>query len=47
MPSVRTESQPTAAAKRVAAASEKHTASHHGQPRLIAGKLLVPKMAMP
>ena len=47
MPSVRTESQPTSAANAVAAVNEMQTASHHGQPRLIAGKLLVPKIAMP
>ena len=37
MPSVRTDSQPIAAANRVASASANGTASHHGQPRLIGG----------
>jgi hypothetical protein len=47
MPSVRTESQPTAAAKTVARSTETAQASHHGQPRLMAAKLLVPKIATP
>ena len=46
MPSVRTESQPTAAAKTVASEhARRRTASHHGQPRLIAAMLLLPKIA--
>ena len=40
MPSVRTESQPTAAAKAVASTIPIAAASHHGQPRLMAAALL-------
>ena len=36
MPSVRTESQPTKVANRVAMATPIGTAIHHGQPRLLA-----------